>query len=55
MSVYRTIGPTLVFFCQPMKKELKSSTLSADKTVACRPTVGGVNLIAVLHSIAVNR
>ena len=28
-----------------MKKELKSSNLSAD----CRPTVGGVNVIAVLY------
>ena len=31
-----------------MKKELKSGILSADKSVDCRPTVGGVNVIAVL-------
>ena len=32
-----------------MKKELKSGILSADKSADCRPTVGGVNVIAVLH------
>ena len=32
-----------MFFCRPMKKELKSGTLSADK-----PTVDGVKVIAVL-------
>ena len=31
-----------------MKKELKSGILSADKSADCRPTVGGVNVIAVL-------
>ena len=31
-----------------MKKELKSGTLSADKSADSRPTVGGVNVIAVL-------
>ena len=31
-----------------MKKELKSGVLSADKSADCRPTVGGVNGIAVL-------
>ena len=30
-----------------MKKELKSGILSADKSADCRPTVGGVNVIAV--------
>ena len=30
-----------------MKKELKSDILSADKSADCRPTVGGVNVIAV--------
>ena len=29
-----------------MKKELKSGILSADKSADCRPTVGGVNVIA---------
>ena len=33
-----------------MKKELKSGILSADKSADGRPTVGGVNVIAVLHS-----
>ena len=33
-----------------MKKELKSGILSADKSADCRPTVGGVNVIAVLQS-----
>ena len=32
-----------------MKKELKSGILSADKSADGRPTVGGVNVIAVLH------
>ena len=32
-----------------MKKELKSGILSADKSADCRPTVGGANVIAVLH------
>ena len=32
-----------------MKKELKSGILSADKSADCRPTVGGVNVIAVLR------
>ena len=36
-----------MFFCRPMKKELKSGTLSADRPIS-RPTVGGVNVIAVL-------
>ena len=31
-----------------MKKELKSGILSADKSADGRPTVGGVNVIAVL-------
>ena len=31
-----------------MKKELNSGILSADKSADCRPTVGGVNVIAVL-------
>ena len=31
-----------------MKKELKSGILSAYKSADCRPTVGGVNVIAVL-------
>ena len=31
-----------------MKKELKSGILSADKSADCRPTVGGVNVIADL-------
>ena len=31
-----------------MKKELKSGILSADISADCRPTVGGVNVIAVL-------
>ena len=33
-----------------MKKELKSGILSADKSADGRPTVGGVNVIAVLGS-----
>ena len=33
-----------------MKKELKSDILSADKSADYRPTVGGANVIAVLHS-----
>ena len=33
-----------------MKKEPKSGILSADKSADCRPTVGGVNVIAVLVS-----
>ena len=32
-----------------MKKELKSGILSADKSADCQPTVGGVNVIAVLY------
>ena len=32
-----------------MKKELKYGILSADKSADCRPTVGGVNVIAVLR------
>ena len=32
-----------------MKKELKSGTLSADKSSDCLPTVGGVNVIAILQ------
>ena len=32
-----------------MKKELKSGILSADKSADHRPTVGGANVIAVLH------
>ena len=32
----------IFFFCRPMKKELKSGILSADKSGDCRPTVGGV-------------
>ena len=31
-----------------MKKELKSCILSADKSADHRPTVGGVNVIAVV-------
>ena len=34
-----------------MKKELKSGILLADKSADCRPTVGGVNVIAVLPAI----
>ena len=34
-----------------MKKELKSGILSADKSADCRPTVGGVNVIAVLRPL----
>ena len=34
-----------------MKKELKSGTLSADISADCRPTVCGVNVIAVLGYI----
>ena len=34
-----------------MKIELKSGILSADKSAECRPTVGGVNVIAVLTSL----
>ena len=32
-----------------MTKELKSGILSADKSADCRPTVGGVNVIAVIQ------
>ena len=31
-----------------MKKELKTGILSADKSADGRPTVGGVNVIAVI-------
>ena len=34
-----------------MKKELKSSILLADKSADSRPTVGGVNVIAVLPTL----
>ena len=34
-----------------MKKELKSGILSADKSADGRPTVGGVNVIAILHLV----
>ena len=39
-----------------MKKELKSGILSADKSADGRPTVGGVNVIAVsvVKSILMN-
>ena len=36
-----------------MKKELKSGILSADKSADCRPTVGGVNVIAVTLSFLI--
>ena len=36
-----------------MKKELKSGILSADKSADGRPTVGGVNVIAVLPGVEV--
>ena len=39
----------IILFCRPMKKELKSGILSADKSADGRPTVGGVNVIAVLE------
>ena len=38
-----------------MKKELKSGILSADKSADHRPTVGGVNVIAVLTTSNTNR
>ena len=38
-----------------MKKELKSDILSADKSADGRPTVGGVNVIAVLVNHYANR
>ena len=41
----------VIYFCRPMKKELKIGILSADKSADCRPTVGGVNVIAVLPAI----
>ena len=34
-----------------MKKELKSSFLSADKSADCQLTAGGVNVIAVLNML----
>ena len=37
-----------------MKKELKSGILSADKSADGRPTVGRVNVIAVLQLISIN-
>ena len=34
-----------------MKRELKSGILSADQSADHRPTVGGVNVIAVLNML----
>ena len=39
----------IIYFCRPMKKELKSGFLSADKSADGRPTVFLVNVIAVLR------
>ena len=45
----------IIYFCRPMKKELKSGILSADKSADLsadgRPTVFWVNVIAVLYTI----
>ena len=38
----------IIHFCWPMEKELKSGIILADKSADCWPTVGGVNVIAVL-------
>ena len=38
----------IIYFLWPMKKELKSGILSADKSADGRPTVFLVNVIAVL-------
>ena len=38
-----------------MKKELKSGTLSAHKAADRRPTVGGINVIAVLRFLESER
>ena len=38
----------IILFLSADEKELKSGILSADKSADGRPTVGGVNVIAVL-------
>ena len=43
----------VLYFLLADKKELKSGTLSADKSADCRPTVGGVNVIAVLRAVKI--
>ena len=40
----------IIYFLSADEKELKSGILSADKSTDCRPTVGGVNVIAVMVS-----